>query len=76
MMLTRKEVDAFLKDIEEVCSKHGIYMEGGCYGEGIESEIYLNRVDPKNTRPTQEPRKFHDCDEWCVDYITPRRNVR
>lgn len=40
-MIEKPAVEAFVADINAVCEKHGLFIEGCCLSEGIGGEIEI-----------------------------------
>ncbi len=47
MEMTIERAQAALKDLSEVCQRHGIALIGECFGEGTKGEIvFVDAADP------------------------------
>ena len=60
---SRKDIESFITEVKEVCSKHNLVLRGTCFSEGQFGEILI--VDPED---------IHDCG-WKGEALIPKEEL-
>lgn len=77
-MKSKQEYQAAIDEIAEVCKKHGIYMIGSCYHEGIAGEITLVDASDLDSLSWRDELSKIACsvyeigDDFVVDGVIPK----
>ncbi len=70
-IVSDEAIELFLKDIREVCAKHGLGMLGSCNREGIYGEIEIDFIDVvKDSGRSQQVDTWSGFDKY-IEMIIP-----